>query len=267
MEIALLGAAVYLGLVGLLYLGQRSLLYFPSTERPDMAAALPGRWISVTTSDGLRLHGWWIPPADDSRPVVLLFHGNAIHIGPRAAKVPAYLEAGWGVLLAEYRGYGGNPGLPYEEGLYRDGRAYMAFVIQEVNRDTGRIVLYGESLGSGVATQMALEHPGVRALILDAPFDSALAVARWRFPLVPFLELMFHDHYRNDLKIAQVDAPVFIGVGGKDTIIPPRFGRALYAAAVEPKALGAYAEAGHLDLQDHGFAQDTVAFVDGRFHP
>lgn len=256
-------AFAYVVFVLLLVVGQRSLLYFPDTHRPDMAQHLPGQWMRTVTSDGLTLHGWWIAPKDDTRPVLVLFHGNAIHIGPRITKIPAYLKAGWGVLLAEYRGYGGNPGLPFEEGLYRDARAYMEWLTGTMGVEKSRIVIYGESLGSGVATQIASETPGIKALILDASFVSALALARLRVPLVPFIEHLYQDHYRNDLKIGEVKAPVLIGVAGQDFVIPEAVGgRALYAFAKDPKALALYPTANHLNLQDHGFPADVVAFVE-----
>jgi len=257
--IVLAYAALAALLFVLLVIGQRSLLYFPDTTRPDMAALLPGRWVMAHTSDGLTLHGWFTPPADDTAPVVLLFHGNAANIGPRADKARDYINTGWGVLLAEYRGYGGNPGLPFEDGLYRDARAYWGALRAE-DIDPSRIVLYGESLGSGVATQLANEVNAL-ALVLDVPFASALEIARWRFPLVPFMEVLFQDHYRSDLKIREINMPVLIGVAGQDFIIPERFGRKLYGLADEPKALRYYPNAHHMNIHEHGFSDDVIRFI------
>lgn len=259
MAIVLAYTALAVLLFVLLVVGQRSLLYFPDTTRPDMAALLPGRWIAAHTSDGLTLHGWFTPPADDTAPVVLLFHGNAANIAPRADKARDYINTGWGVLLAEYRGYGGNPGLPFEDGLYRDARAYWE-ALQAEGIDARRIVLYGESLGGGVATQLAIEVNAL-ALVLDVPFASALEIARWRFPLVPFMEVFFQDHYLNDLKIKEINMPVLVGLAGKDIIIPERFGRKLYTLANDPKELRYYPEAHHMNLHEHGFSNDTIRFI------
>lgn len=235
------------------------MLYFPDTTRPGMAALLPGQWAGVETADGLTLHGWFTAPTDDTRPVVLLFHGNALNIGARAEKARDYTDAGWGVLLAEYRGYGGNPGLPSEKGLYQDAQAYWDWLVAQ-GIDPRRIVLYGESLGSGVATHLALENKAL-ALVLDVPFDSALAVAKWRFPWVLFMEALFQDHYRNDLKIRDIGMPLFVGVAGEDYIVPERFGRNLYKIAADPKTLGYYPDACHNTIHQHGFSDDVVHFI------
>ena len=248
--------------VFLLYLTifQRSFLYFPSGDEVFEESWAADFLVSVRTGDGLDLRGAYMPAADASLPVIVFFHGNAGTIVHRRDKVQRFVDEGYGVLLAEYRGYGGNAGTPSEQGLYADGRAYLDFLAA---RGVGAedIVLYGESLGSGVAVQMATQR-AVRAVVLDVPFESVLNVAGSKFPYVPFLGMLLRDHYNNEAKIAQVDAPVFIGLAGRDAVVPMHFGRALYEAAAEPKAVKVYEGAAHAEIHRYGFDRDVVGFLE-----
>jgi fermentation-respiration switch protein FrsA (DUF1100 family) len=149
------------------------------------------------------------------------------------------------VLLAEYRGYGGMPGHPSEQGLYADGRAYMR-ALGKAGVKPENIVFFGHSLGSGAATQMAREFPA-RGLMLFAPFLSVPKVAQGRFPLFP-AEWLTLDRFENDDKVAGVGAPVFIASGGRDIVIPPSQARRLFALAREPKTFVFIPDAGHNDL-------------------
>ena len=111
------GALAYLGLLGLLFLFQRSLIYHPNAARPDAAASgVPEMTaIAIETDDGISLLAWWRPPADARSPVIVYLHGNAGSLAHRAPKVRPYLDRGWGVLLVAWRGYSGNPGRPTEQ--------------------------------------------------------------------------------------------------------------------------------------------------------
>src|SRR5262249_28114941 len=148
-----LGFAVvaYAALVGGLYLFQRQLLYFPARARPELFGLeqLGVREVTLATEDGLSLLSWYLP-SRPGRPVIAYFHGNGGHIGYRAERLLRFAREGYGVLMAEYRGYGGNPGTPSETGFYTDGRAALAFLDRQ-GVAPNRLVLYGESLGSGVA--------------------------------------------------------------------------------------------------------------------
>lgn len=252
----------YVAYVGMMYAFQRNFLYLPNTSEPDVAQAKWAERIEVTTDDGLGLYGWWAAPADDAKPVLAFFHGNAGNLGSRIHKAQYYIDQGYGVLLAEYRGYGGNPGKPTEQGLYRDARAYMKWLSDVQSIDANRLVLYGESLGTGVAIEMALAFPS-KALVLDVPYYSVLEMSAFRAPFVPFIEIMAKDHFRSDLKIQKVNRPVLFGIAQHDIVIPARFGSKLYLTAKEPKVMHLYEGAGHMGIYDKGFASDVIAFIEG----
>ena len=176
-SVAAVVAVAYLALIALLFLFQRNLLYHPSATVPTPAESGVGemRVVGLRTEDGLTLQAWYAAPRTAGGPVVVYFCGNAGHIGYRAFKVRRLLDAGFGTLLVGYRGYGGNPGRPTEVGFYADGRAALQFLAGE-GVAPGRIVLYGESLGSGVAVQLAAARK-VAAVILDAPYTSMIEMA------------------------------------------------------------------------------------------
>lgn len=175
----LLGFAVvaYAALVAGLFFFQRQLLYLPDRTHPELVGLeqLGVREVTLSTEDGLSLLSWYLPPRH-GRPVIAYFHGNGGHVGYRAQRLLRFAREGYGVLMPEYRGYGGNPGTPNETGFYADGRAALGFLERETVAPT-RLVLYGESLGSGVAVELAVQHE-IAGLILEAPFTSVAEVAQ-----------------------------------------------------------------------------------------
>lgn len=252
---------VYAIFVALLYMMQRQVVFVPDTSVPEPAQGMiPDEKILVITEDKIALKGWWYAPRDEAQPVIVMFHGNAGHIGNRQFKIQKFIDAGYGVLLAEYRGYGGNSGSPSESGFVRDAEAYMDFVLRKQNISERRIILFGESLGSGVAVHIAqgLEVAGV---VLEVPFSSLLDVAQARFWFMPFVKWLMHDQFRNDKKIVTVKSPILIGVAGKDEVVPPHFGKALFELAPEPKALRVYDDASHMDLFYYGFDEEIMQFI------
>ena len=259
--IVLAVAAVYLTLLILLYVRQRQLVFRPDATRADLVNAGLREQMSeveIKTTDGLTLHSWWAPAMRADGRVIVYFHGNAGHRGGRADRIRDYLAAGYGVLLVGYRGYGGNPGTLSEAGFYADGRANLHFVAaQNVRPD--QIVLFGESLGSAVAIQMATELPAL-ALVLEAPLASILLSARTRYPLFAF-DFLVKDKFNSLSKIHQVKVPVLIVHGELDRTTSIKFGRMLYAAANEPKQAVFLPEADHNNLMDHGLSQLTMEFV------
>lgn len=251
------GTAVgYGGLLGLLYAAQRRLLFFP-----DRAPARPEAWnvadmapIVVRTVDGLDLTGWHRPPSRAGLPTVVLFHGNAGHLGMRGFKARHLLDAGFGVLLAGYRGYGGNPGQPSEDGLYADARAFLD------RMGEAPVVVYGESLGTGVAVQMAVERR-VAGVVLEAPYTSVPDIGAMRFPWAP-VRLLMRDRFDSLAKIGRIRAPLLIVHGERDRTIPIRFGRRLFEAAAEPKRAAWLPAAGHNDVYDHGAFEIVRRFLE-----
>jgi uncharacterized protein len=252
----------YGGIVGSLSLFQRQLLYRPSKTRPGLAdlALLGVREVALTTADGLSLFSWYLPPAA-GRPVIAYFHGNGGHIGYRAERLRRFAFEGYGVLLAEYRGYAGNPGTPCEAGFYADADAALSFLVVQ-NIAPSRLVLWGESLGSGVAVYLAAQRE-VAGVILEAPFVSVAAAAQHHYPFVP-AELLVRDRFDSHSRIGRVTAPLLVLHGERDMIVPVRHGRALLDAATAPKEGWFAPEAGHQDLAKFGALDAAIAFIERR---
>jgi len=255
-------AVAYAALVGGLYLFQRQLLYFPDRAHPELFGLqqLGVREVTLSTEDGLSLLSWYVP-ARPGRPVIAYFHGNGGHIGYRAERLLRFSREGFGVLMAEYRGYGGNPGTPSEAGFYADGRAALAFLDRE-GLAADRLVLYGESLGSGVAVALAVEHQ-IAALVLEAPFTSVAEVAQSHFPYLPASRMVV-DRFDSLSRIGKVKAPILVLHGERDRVVPVRYGRALFDAAPEPKEGWFAPDAGHEDLARYGSLDVAVAFITRR---
>lgn len=243
----------YVLLVLAAWLGQRRLLYVPNATRTAPASlSLAGvTEVELPTPDGQRLVTWRVMPGP-GKPTLLYFHGNAGNLASRAHRVRRYTEAGFGLLMLSYRGYGGSTGRPSEAHNLADARqAYDLLRAQGLSpRD---IVLYGESLGSGVAVQLATEQP-VGAVVLDAPYTSIVDVAVRAYPFLPVRPLLA-DRYESSRRIGRVKAPVLVLHGVRDQVIPVEMGRAMYAAANEPKRLEIFPEGQHTDLDEHGAVQ------------
>jgi len=252
----------YGALVGGLYVFQRQLLYFPDRARPELfgLGQLGVREAMLETEDGLSLLSWYLP-ARPRRPVIAYFHGNGGHIGYRAERLLRFAREGFGVLMPEYRGYGGNPGTPTEAGFYADGRATLAFLDRE-GVAANRLVLYGESLGSGVAVALAVQHE-IAALILEAPPTSVAEIAQCHFPYVPASRMVV-DRFDSLSRIGKVKAPILVLHGERDRVVPVRYGRALFDAAPEPKENWFAPAAGHENLARYGSLDVVVGFIDRR---
>jgi hypothetical protein len=250
---------IYVLVVAGLYLGQRSLLYVPDREHPPLGALaeLGVREITLTTADGLSLLSWYRPPPDGAQ-VMVYFHGNGGHLGYRTDRMARFAQEGLGVLMLEYRGYGGNPGTPGEAGLFADADAAFDFLSRQGVPDN-RLVIYGESLGSAVAVHAAAERK-VAALVLEAPFTTLADAAFYHYSFVP-VSLLLRDRFDSLSAIARVTAPVLILHGERDRVVPIRFGRALLAAAHEPKEGWFSPDAGHYDLRQLGALDAMFDFL------
>lgn len=252
-----------------LYCLQRKMMYFPSQKMvsPEEAGVPEMQEVILMTPDKLALKSWYAPPreskAGDSFTIVY-FHGNAGGIADRAQKIRPYLEHGYGILLVEYRGYSGNKGVPNEHGLYNDGRAALSFLSSK-GVVPKRVVIIGESLGTGVAVQMATEL-SIGALVLEAPFTSTVDVAEDIYWFVPVKWLM-KDRFESVSKIDKVSAPVLIIHGGQDTIIPIELAEILFSKANDPKEALYIAEAGHNDLTRFGSTMKIITFLRAQMEP
>jgi uncharacterized protein len=254
--------AGYLGLGALMYFAQRSLMYFPERMRTAPAAAgLPqAEEMVLDTADGEKVIAWHVPPRGD-KPVVLYFQGNGGALAHRVDRFRRIAADGTGLLALSYRGYGGSSGHPTETGLINDAQALYAFAAARYPVE--RIVLWGESLGTGVAIALAAEKP-ISRLILDAPFTSAVDVAAALYRFLP-VRLLMKDQFRSDERIVRVKVPVLILHGALDNVIPIAFGERLYAAITGPKRFVRFPLGDHVDLDRHGAIEAMRAFLAERF--
>ena len=260
LRVALFFGLGYAAVVVLAACAQRSLLYFPDQSLPDPRAIGASSFapVTLTTDDGLALTAWYMAPQSPDRPVIVLFHGNAGTIANRVFKAVPLVSPGNGLLLVEYRGYGGNPGRPSEDGLYKDGRAALRF-LADAGVPAERIVLYGESLGSGVAVQLALEA-SIAALVLEAPYTSIPDVAGEHYPFLPVHWLTF-DRFDNKNKIGRITVPLLVVHGERDDVIPVFMGRRIHALAPEPKQALFVPDAGHNDIFTREVVEAVLAFI------
>ena len=252
--------AGYILFTGVIGCSQRRLMYHPDNSAPILGDAGVPDMAAVThkTADGLDLLAWHRSATREGAPTVIYLHGNAGHIGHRGHKVRPYLDAGYGVLLVSWRGYGGNPGSPTEQGFYDDARAAFDF-LEAQGTPPGRIIVYGESIGGGPAVQLAVER-AVGALVLEAPFTSAADVAQRAYWFLPARYILL-DRFESKSKIGDIDAPLFIVHGERDQVVPVDMGRSLLAAANEPKDARFFPGAGHNDLYDYGAADAVLDFL------
>ena len=252
----IIAVAAYLGLGALMYVAQRALMYFPDRVRtPPAAAGLPqAQEVWLDTADGERVIAWHVPPRGD-KPVVIYFHGNGGALNLRVDRFTRLTAAGFGLLALSYRGYGGSTGKPTEAGLIEDARAAYAYAAERYSR----IVLWGESLGTGVAVALAAEKP-VTHLILDAPYTSTVDVAADLYWFLP-VRLLMKDQFRSDERIKRVTAPVLILHGEADNIIPIRYGERLLAMVPGRKQMARFKDGYHVDLDRHGAMDAALKFL------
>ncbi len=249
-----------------LYALQDRLIYFPDVTPPPPPTLLGLRQVSETrlrTDDGLSILAWSLPAARADAPVILYLHGNGGHVAYRAERARRFAEFGWGALFVQWRGYGANPGSPSEDGLAADAQAGLR-ALRDAGIAPARIVLWGESLGSGVAVRLAAEQPdAVGAVILESPYTSLLDLAHRHYPLLPS-RLLLRDRYDSLSRIGAVRAPVLILHGARDTLVPPEMGRRLQAAATAPAELHELPQAGHDDIAAWGGLEEAAAFLGRR---
>ncbi|MSP87195.1 MAG: alpha/beta hydrolase [Alphaproteobacteria bacterium] len=265
LRFALTCVVAYLVFVGALTLFQRRLMYHPDPRpaTPALAGVPEMEPLALEAADGVRLVAWY-RPARDGNATVLYLHGNAGNIGMRGPKVRALLDAGLGVMLLSWRGYGGSAGAPTEAGLYDDGRAAFDALARR-GVAANRLVLYGESLGSGIAVQLATERK-IAALVLEAPFASATEVAAGAYPFVPVCWLLW-DKFESIAKIAAVTAPILVMHGERDEVIPVDQGKRLFERATAPKQIALFPRGRHNDLDEQGALAMAIAFIRERAQP
>lgn len=255
--LSLLGAYVLICFGG--FVLHRYFLYLPDKTRyaPKDVGLAGVEEITFKGKGGANLIAWHLPPIG-RKPTLLYFTGNSGSAANRARKIEAIAASGYGVLMLNYRRYGGSSGWPTEANNISD--AVAAYDLLRSSGVRARdIVAYGESLGTGVATRLVLERP-VKALVLEAPFTSVVDVGRQVWWFLP-LRLIMTDQYRTIDRIGSVDVPLLILHGARDRLIPVTQARELHAAANEPKRLAILRSGDHNDLFDHGAWDKVTGFL------
>ncbi len=233
---------VVLGLFGvilLLLLLERRFIFFPTTAETawaDPPAAIHAEDVYLPLSDNVVVHGWWCPTPgwkpDDG--AMLYCHGNAGNLSFRGAGVQRWQErCGIAVFIIDYPGYGRSTGQPDEQACYATAEAAYHWLVQDRQIPAEKILLYGGSLGGGVAVEIATRHPH-RGLILVSTFTSVPDVAAGTYSWLPVRALL-RTRFDNLAKIGNCPKPVFIAHGTGDRVIPFHHGERLYQAAKEPK--------------------------------
>jgi hypothetical protein len=198
--------------------------------------------VNVDTADGERLHGWYVPAVQqgmgEARGVLLFFHGNAGNISHRLESIALFNRLGLDVLIVDYRGYGRSTGRPTEAGTYRDARAAWDYLVGARGIGPGRIVVFGRSLGGAVGAWLASQLPQAEmpaALIIESSFSSGADMARRLYPIYP-ARLLTRLKYPVVDYAARLRCPLLVVHSRDDEIIPYAMGRAVYAAAPQPKS-------------------------------
>lgn len=256
----LIAGGLYLVVALAMFLGQRQLMYFPDTQRADPGAAgLQGVVERVLhVEDGVVVIAWY-GHAQPGQPTLLYFHGNAGSLATRSERIRKYMARGRGIYMMSYRGYSGSSGSPSEAANVADARRAFDDLVSEgvAPRD---IIIYGESLGSGIAVQVAaVTSPG--GLILDAPYTSIAELAASQYPWLPVRPMMF-DRYESASHIGRVHCPLLIIHGEKDDVIPVAMGRALFDMANEPKSIVTFPNANHADHFMYGSYEAINGWID-----
>lgn len=251
---------VYLGLAALIYFKQSSLVFLPEMDRDFRASpadiSLPFTALQLTTADGETLDGWFVP-ADakrEARGLVIFLHGNAGNIGHRLDYLRMFHDLGLATLIIDYRGYGRSSGSPSEDGTYLDAAAAWRHATQVLGFPAGRIVLFGESLGGGVAAQLAATNRPA-ALVLASTFTSVPDMGADLYPLLP-IRLLARIRYDTLARLPQIACPLLVIHSRNDDIIPYTHGHRLFEAAGQPKQF-LETEGGH----NEGFVFERDAWI------
>ncbi len=213
--------------------------------------------IMIETNDGIKLLAWYFK-SKNKKPTLLYLHGNSFDIGERAYRIDRYIKKGWSVLLLSWRGYSGNRGKPTELNLYEDAESALKWLEKNSLTKKSEIVLYGESLGTGVAIEIGTRY-FFKSIILEAPFTSIYDIAKKRYKIYPFKFLVL-DKFDNFSKISKVLSPLLIISGKNDEIIPHSHSLKLFSKAKQPKDSVFIDEAMHNNLYDFAIEKNVIEF-------
>jgi uncharacterized protein len=260
MRLLLLGLALYLGVLVLMYFYQRNLQYFPNSKTypPSELGLLRVEEVKLDTPDGEKILAWY-RPAESGRPTILYFHGNGGGLSNRAEKIRSFTMRNFGVMAVSYRGYEGSTGSPSEQGFIIDANTAYDWLASR-NVKPADIYVLGESIGTGVAVQLAAAKP-VGAVALESPYLNAVDIGAAAYPWMP-VRLLMKDQFRSSQYIGSVKAPLLVSHGVDDTLIPFEQGEALFQMANKPKQMNKVEGAGHDISQDAKIWAREAAFFE-----
>jgi hypothetical protein len=238
LKLLLFVGLIYLGFCLVVWLMQAKLVWFPGPPpaRTPADAGLAYEEVALRADDGVQIAAWWIPAGSaGNSPIgaVIVCHGNAGSIENRIPLALALRRTGLSVLLFDYRGYGNSEGSPSEDGTYLDGEAAWEHVVRDRGIPASRLVVFGESLGGGVAVELAGRRE-VAALVLESAFPSVPELGARVYKMLP-VRLLARIHYDNAAKIGALHLPLLVMHSPDDEIVPIDLGRSLFEAAGEPK--------------------------------
>ena len=242
-----------------LYLFQRKILFNVSgiPNKPIKYGLKNIQEFNMVTKDNINLLCWY-SKAHLNNPTLIYFHGNSFDIGERAYRIKRYIDKGWGVLLVSWRGFSGNKGKPSEQNLYMDAESVMEWIDKQNLIKYRDIVIYGESLGTGIAVEMAVRYL-FKSVVLEAPFTSIVDIAQKQYKIYP-IKFLLLDKFDNFSKIKKINSPILIISGKKDEIIPHNHSIKLYNAANKRKDFLFIDEAMHNNLYDFGIEKKVIEF-------
>tara|TARA_B100001939_G_scaffold198811_1_gene170931 strand:+ start:1242 stop:2060 length:819 start_codon:yes stop_codon:yes gene_type:complete len=224
---------VYFFLLVFLYFYQRNLMYHPNENNYfDDKLLVNIEKVKIRTQDGLNLLGWYHEKDIIKNKTILFFHGNAGSLENRIHKLNHFQDMKVNFLIIAWRGFSGNQGKPSETGLYEDGESAIRWLLKK-GIDEKNIVIYGESLGTGVATHLS-QNRNFAGIILETPFTSMIDAAKKFYPYIP-VSFLLKDKYENKNKIKNIKFPVLVMHGEKDQIVPFDMGKKIFEIANEPK--------------------------------
>ena len=213
--------------------------------------------IFITTEDNIELLSWY-HLGDEKLPLLVYFHGNSFNIGDRAYRIQKYINHNWNILIVSWRGFGGNKGNPTEKNLYVDGDSVINWINKNTSFSNDKIVVYGESLGSGVAVELGRRYKFL-SVVLEAPFTSIEDIAKKRYLIFP-TRILVKDKFDNYSKIDQLKCPLLIISGKKDEIVPHAHSIKLFNKAKVNKKSVFIDEAIHNNLYDFDIEKDVIEF-------
>ncbi len=250
---------LYIFFVFFLYIFQRSILFNKSGQpgAPVDYGLFNTLELKILTEDNINLLSWF-HTGDKKLPLIIYFHGNSFNIGDRAYRAKRYIEQNWSIILVSWRGFGGNKGNPTEINLYKDAEAVLNWVQKNTIFNKKQIIIYGESLGSGVAVELGTRYHFL-SVVLEAPFTSIPDIAKKRYKIFP-TKYLVKDKFDNFSKIDKLKSPLLILSGKKDEIVPHNHSLKLLNKAKVLKRGVFVDEAIHNNLYDYGIEKDVISF-------